>query len=348
MKKILTIIFCLSIGISAFSQIGGNYAFPIMSLPYNARSAGLGVNFITAIDQDVNLGIANPSLYNEKMNNQASFSHGIISGGINYGMAAYGRSFGKKFNAAANVRYMSYGVQQRTNEVGEIIGTFHPSDYVIGVGTSYAIDSNFRVGANFSLMLSQLDRYVALGASLDIAASYYIPKANLLLTLVGKNAGVELKDYTNNKRSPLPLDLQFGISHRLKHAPFRFSMVYHHIQKWNLSYFDPNTPPIYDPLTNDSIFAKPDEFGKKLAQHLTFQAEILLGRIFQIRAAFDLYRRSLLKVPNRGGIGGFSFGLGLYFKQFSIDYGINFYSVAGMQNMFTISTNFDKWKKRGS
>lgn len=346
--RFFTILVCFSVISSASAQIGGNYAFPILDMAFNARSNSLGTDFITAIDQDVNLGVSNPSLYNPEMHNQASFSHGIMPNGLNFGMASYGRKFGEKFNSAAHIRYVSYGVQDRMDELGLNTGRFHPSDYIIGAGTSYNLNPKMQIGANFNFLLSQLDRYVALGAAVDLAASYYEKKANLMLTIVAKNIGYQLKNYTKTERSNLPMDLQFGISHRLKHAPFRFSMVIHHLNKWNLSYFDPNKKPTYDPLTNDTIYPKPDGFGRKLAQHFTFQSEIILGKIIHVRAAFDIYRRSTLKVVNRPGLAGFSFGLGLYFKRFSIDYGISFYSVAGMQNMFTLSTNIDRWKKQSS
>lgn len=344
MRKLLFFICCLY-SFSTFSQIGGNYAFPILDMAFSARSNGLGTDFITAIDQDVNLGISNPSLYNPLMHNQASFSHGFLPSGLNFGMATYGRQFGERFSSAASIRYVSYGNQDRMDVLGYKIGEFHPSDYILGVGTSYKLNKKMAIGANFNFLLSQLDRYFALGVSVDLAASYYEEKANLLLTVVAKNVGYQLKNYTKTERSNLPIDLQIGISHRLKHAPFRFSMLIHHLQKWNISYFDPNTKPTYDPLTNDTIYPKPNGFGMKLAQHLTFQLEMLFGKMVHIRAAFDIYQRTTLRVKARPGLAGFSFGAGLNFKRFSLDYGINFYSAAGMQNMFTFSTNFEQWRK---
>lgn len=345
MKKVI-FLSCLLVSALSFSQIGGNFAFPILNMAFDARSNGLGTNFITAFDQDINIGVNNPSLYNSSMHNQASFSHGFLPSGVNFGMASYGRKMSEKFHSAAHIRYVSYGAQDRMDELGQEIGKFHPGDFILGVGTSYQLNPKFQVGGNFNFLLSQLDRYVALGSSIDLGATYYEEKNNLLVTVVAKNVGYEFKNYTKTKRSNLPVDLQLGISHKLKHAPFRFSLLMHHLNKWNLSYYDPNTKPTYDPLTNDTIFAKPDNFGIKLAQHFTFQAEIIFGKVVHIRAAFDVYRRTTLAVKNRPGMAGFSFGAGLYFKRFSLDYGMNFYYAAGMQNMFTLSTNLDQWKKR--
>lgn len=344
--KIFISFFSILLAFQIVAQTGGNYAFPILDLSFDARTTGLGTRYITAIDQDTELGIYNPSLYNKAMHNHASFSHGFLPTGVNFGMATYSRNFGEKFSSAASIRYMSYGVQDRMTPEGIQIGTFHPGDFVLGVGTSYEIIENFKVGANFNFLLSQLDRYIAIGSSLDLAASYYVDKANLVLTVNARNIGYQFKNYTNSKRSNLPADLQFGISHRLKHAPFRFSMVIHHLNKPDLSYFDPKTPPTYDPLMNDTIYPKGESIGVKIAQHLTFQVELLLGKVVQVRAAYDVYQRTNLKVKDRSGVSGFSFGLGLYFKKFAFNYGINFTSVAGMQNMFTLSTNIDQWKKK--
>ena len=36
------------------AQIGGDYAFPFLNLTYNARAAGLGNQFVTAKDNDIN------------------------------------------------------------------------------------------------------------------------------------------------------------------------------------------------------------------------------------------------------------------------------------------------------
>jgi len=52
-----------------------------------------------------------------------------------------------------------------------------------------------------------------------------------------------------------------------------------------------------------------------------------------------------LKLLQRPGLAGFSLGAGLYFKRFSIDYGLSVFSKAGFNNMLTLTTNFDKWKK---
>ncbi|MNE32558.1 hypothetical protein D3C80_1261760 [compost metagenome] len=192
------------------------------------------------------------------------------------------------------------------------------------------------VGATLNILYSQLDSYTAFGTSLDIAGLYRDSARNLNIVGVIKNLGVQWKGYTDFK-NPLPLEVQFGISHKLKHAPFRISLVAQHLQKWNLSYVDPNAKPRVDPLTGDTVQVKKAGFFDNLARHAKIQVEVLIGKKLQIRTAFDYQRRKELAIIGRGGLAGFSFGAGMSFKRFSIDYGWYIYSVAGGQHGLTLN-----------
>src|SRR5690606_12305096 len=124
MKTILSIFF-LSIANAAVSQTGGLYSFPMLNLVYSARSAGLSGDLITAKDQDINLGVSNPSLYNGKMHNELSLSQAFKAGGINYGMFSYGHSLKKNRFIAGHIRYVSYNKMERTEANGVHSGTFN-------------------------------------------------------------------------------------------------------------------------------------------------------------------------------------------------------------------------------
>jgi hypothetical protein len=56
MKRI-SILFISFLALSSFAQTGGTTTFAILDLTYNARAAGLGNDFISIKDQDINLGI---------------------------------------------------------------------------------------------------------------------------------------------------------------------------------------------------------------------------------------------------------------------------------------------------
>ena len=335
MNKLLLSIFIVSTSYLS-AQTGGTTGFAFLNLPFTARVAGLGGSFITVRDQDVNLGLQNPALLNGTMHKRGSISQALMPAGITNGALSYAYQFDNKVTGAAHFRYVSYGKMKRTDVNGADLGTFSPGDFVLGVSAAKSINERMHIGATLNMIYSQLDSYVAFGNSLDIGGCYTNEDKRFVLSGAVRNLGIQWKGY-NGTRSDLPLEIQMGVSHKLSHAPFRFSLLAQHLQKWDLTYSDPNAKDRIDPLTGDTTFVKQVKFGGKLARHVALQTEILLGQKLHLRVAFDFQRRQELKVAQRPGIAGFSFGVGMYFKRFSLDYGLMAYSAAGYQNALSIS-----------
>jgi len=327
-----------------YAQTGGTTTFSLLDLTYNARAAGLGNDFISIKDQDINLGIANPSLYNAKMHKQLSVNQALLAGGINYGQAAYGINFKGGF-LGTSVRYVNYGNFTRTEVNGTTSGSFSPFECIVGAGYGKQLNPRISVGANLNFIASQLETYSAYGASIDLAGTFTDKNDNLLITALVKNAGVQFKNYYTKERDPLPTEFQMAFSYKLNHAPFRFSLLAHHLNKWDITYNDPNLKPTIDQLTGDTIPVKYAGFGEKLARHFTYQVEILISKNIHLRSGFDYHRRQEMKLEERPGMAGFTMGLGLYFKKISIDYGFSIYSRAGFNNILTLSTNLSQWRK---
>ena len=343
MKFIFSFFFLL-LGFSSVSQTGGTTSFALLDLTFNARAAGLGNDFISAKDQDINLGVANPSLYNDKMHNTLSVNQALLSGGINYGQVVYGKKLKVGF-LGTSIRYVNYGEFRRTDINGVDQGAFNPFECIIGAGYGKQLNPRISVGTNVNLIYSQLESYSAFGAALDLAGTYTNKNENFLITAMVKNAGIQFKSYYNKQKSPLPAEFQIAGSYKLSHAPFRFSILAHHLNKWNITYVDPNLKPTVDALTGDSIPVKYAGFGEKLARHFTYSVEILASKNIHLRFGFDYQKRQEMKLETRPGIAGLTFGLGFYFKKISIDYGFSVYSRAGFNNMLTLSTNLSRWKK---
>jgi hypothetical protein len=321
---------------AAAAQTGGSTAFAFLSLPFNARSAALGGELITARDKDISSGMQNPAMLNPLMDRQVQVSQSLLAGGINFGSLNYAHAFGE-ITAAAQFRYVSYGQMKRTDYTGADLGTFSPGDFALGFSAGKSINERMHIGATLNFIFSQLDSYTAFGNSIDIGGAYTVEEKNFALSGVIKNLGYQWKGYTTDVRSPLPLELQLGVSKKLEHAPFRFSVVAQQLQRWDLTYDDPNAKATVDPLTGDSIAPKKTGFIGKAGRHLLFQAEIIAGKRVHFRVAYDVNRRAELKLAERGGISGFSFGAGLYFKRFNLDYGLLAYSVAGYQHQLSLT-----------
>lgn len=342
--KFIFSFFLILISFSSIAQTGGTTSFALLDLTYNARAAGLGNDFISAKDQDINLGVANPSLYNDKMHNTLSANQAILSGGINYGQVVYGKKLKIGF-LGTSIRYVNYGEFRRTDINGSDQGAFNPFECIIGAGYGKQLNPRISVGTNLNLIYSQLESYSAFGAAIDLAGTYTNKNEDFLVTAMVKNAGMQFKSYYNKQKAPLPAEFQIAAAYKLSHAPFRFSILAHHLNKWNITYVDPNLKPTVDALTGDSIPVKYAGFGEKLARHFTYSVEILASKNIHLRFGFDYQKRQEMKLEARPGIAGLTFGLGLYFKKISIDYGFSVYSRAGFNNMLTLSTNLSRWKK---
>lgn len=321
--------------VNGYSQTGGLNSFESLNYLYSARQLGLSGNIISIRDKDINTVFSNPASLNIKMVNRGSISENIRTGNVNAGALNYSRAFGKIYTAA-NFRYLSYGYQRRTDVNGVDLGSFSPGDFILGASAATLINPRMSIGATFNILYSQLDNYTAFGNSIDIGGQYFNEDKNLVFSGVVKNLGLQWKSYTSNK-APLPLEVQLGLSKKLSHAPLRFHVTAQHLQKWDLSYNDPNAKDKVDPLTGDTIKVKHANFVEKVVRHALIQTEFLFGEKFHMRVGLDIQRRMELKVVNRPGLAGFSFGAAFYMKRFSFEYGWAIYSAAGGQHGITFS-----------
>ena len=161
-----------------------------------------------------------------------------------------------------------------------------------------------------------------------------------------KNIGVQLFNYTDTERLPLPAEVQAGISYKLKHAPFRISVLGHHLNHWRILYEDPTAQPSIDGLTGDTIPVQVPGFGKTLASHFSYALELIASENLHFRTGFDYMRREQMKLLDRPGLSGFSFGIGLKLKKIRLDYGVLLVSKAGQNHYLGLSTNIGDWKKK--
>ena len=328
------------------AQTGGTHAWQFLDLDFSARSLALGSDFTPLKDGDINLAVANPASITKDMDNNLSMNHFIYPAGINYGMLAYGKHFEKAGTFTGHLRYVSYGKFTRTDINGIEQGTFTAGDYALGTGYAKELNKYFSIGGNFNLLFSHYESYTSFGIGADIATMFHDDKSNISISLVARNVGYQLKSFTTKNHEPLPTEVIAGISYKFHHAPFRLSIVGTDLTRWDLTYNDPSLEPTIDQLTGDTIPVPTSSYVQKVAYHTNFGLEILPTENFSIRVGYNYQRRNALGVVDRMGLAGFSFGVGFKIKKFAFNYGISIYSVAGISNVFSITTNLNEWKRR--
>jgi hypothetical protein len=341
-KLLYTVSVLLLTAFYAHAQIGGSAVFPSLNLPLSARSAALGGKAVAIYDNDLNLATWNPSLLNSTMNSQLALSFSDYLADVRYGYAGFAWNFKKVGNFALNATRIDYGTFRETDATGATIGEFKAGEYGLNLGYSRELDSNFTIGANAKFIQSNLYLWNANGLVFDLAASYRIPHKNFSASLLIRNAGFMTKTYTEGNKEKLPFGVEAGFAFKPKHMPFRFSISFQELQKWDLTFTDPNDPPqLVDPLTGDSIkVSKFKTWGDKAMRHVVLGGELLIGKWVSIRFGYNYMRRKELMLDTRRGPVGFTFGAGIRIYKFNISYARAPYHLAGATNTFTITTSF--------
>lgn len=344
MKGIVVISILIFLGLfPVYSQLGGINAYEFLNLPGSARISSLGGNQIAVRDYDVNLASGNPALLNASMHNHLSFNHSFLFDGIQFGLVNYAHHV-QKIDATlyGGVHYVNYGTFDETDQFGNITGEFKASDYSFVLGTGKTVYDRLAIGAHLKMVSSNLASFASLAMAADIGATYFDTTSNFTASVVFRHIGIQFSEYVEGVSEPLPFEIQIGISKKLKYLPFRFSIIYHHFDRWNILYDDPNV--------NENTLFFNNETSERSAEsiwfdnffrHFIFNGEFLFGQKenFKLRFGYNHLVRKELLVSNSGGLAGFSFGVGFKINRFKLDYGRYTYHLGGGINHLGITTN---------
>ncbi len=305
----------------------------------------MGGNFISLMDDDPSLAFQNPALLNPSMNNHLSLNTVDYISDINYGYAGFVHSFDTiKTTFNAGIQYIHYGSFNSTDAVGNTSGTFNGSEYAISIGAGREYTERFYYGASITFITSHLESYTSNGAALTLAGAYHDAENGLTASVLFKNVGTQFKSYIPGNHEPLPFDIEAGISKRLIHTPFLFSLVFHDLQKFDIRYNDPNELPGTTIVLDSSRQVKSKNYiADKIFLHCIFGAEIYVGKNVRLNLSYNHQRRQELAYELHKGLSGFSFGANVRINRFNIGYGRSIYNDASGINHLTVGINFDDW-----
>lgn len=325
--------------ICSYAQKGGTQSFTFLNLPNSARVAALGYNFVAIDDNDLSIGLNNPSLINAEMNNDISLNFVDNYSDISYGFASYARSFEKLGNFAGTIQYINYGSFVRTDETGEESGEFSGSEFAPVIGWGRRLDSSFSIGANLKAVYSTFESVSAFGLAVDVSGSYFNPQKGFVMSLVARNIGAQLSGYVPGSKDPMPLEVQFGLSKKILHLPFRYSILLTNLQKWDLTYTDPSEDNI-DPFTGElKKESNAADIADKLIRHIVVGGEFVPTKHFSVRFGYNYQRRQEMKLESKKAAVGFSWGFGFRVSRFNISYARSAYHISGSPNIFSLGIN---------
>ncbi|HAN17049.1 MAG: hypothetical protein A2X13_05175 [Bacteroidetes bacterium GWC2_33_15] len=329
-----------------FSQTGGTSTYSFLELTNSARVAAMGGNLNSVNDNDLNLTYHNPALLTAEMDQTLVLNYVNYFAGINYGYVSYARNI-KNFGVfAGGIQYINYGKFIEADDKGIVTGEFNASEFALSLTYSHPINELFTVGATIKPVISTLENYTSLGISADFGALYNSPEKLFSAALVVKNLGTQLKSYTSETDN-LPLNVQIGISQKLKHAPLRFSIIADHLEKPDLSYTIENNDSDLDLLTGEETSESAiDKIADGVMRHIIIGLEFMPVENLYLRAGYNYRRRQEMIIETRTAMSGFSWGFGLKISKFHINYGRATYHLAGASDHISISTNLESFYKR--
>lgn len=340
--RVPVLVICL-LPLALSAQItGGRHVFQFMTLSPSARITALGGAQITVQDDDVAFAAANPAALNPSMDGRLTFQHNFFLSDIQHGYAAYGAHLPKLgFTVHGGLQYMNYGDIKQADEFGNVTGKVKASETAFTLGAARQLTDRISLGLNVRFGVSTLDVYQASALATDLGALYVDTASRFSAAIVLRNVGTELATY-NDVREDLPYDLQVGFSKRLRHLPFRLTVIAHHLNQWDLRYDDPDNQDDGVLLFGgDQNQSQGNPGLDNFFRHFIFSGEFLLGRneSFRLRVGYNHLRKKELSVRNYRSLAGFSGGVGFKINRFRLDVGYGAYHLAGGVLHVGIGTN---------
>ena len=94
-----------------------------------------------------------------------------------------------------------------------------------------------------------------------------------------RNAGYQVTTYAGEPRQKLPFEIQAGITHKLAYAPFRFSLTYRHLEKYDITY------QYKKQVLQEMIHHRSSGFADNLLRHVVLGTEFIPHKNFYLPEA---------------------------------------------------------------
>ena len=321
--------------------------YKFLTLPNSSAVSALGGSNVSLQNQDLNLAFQNPSLLNNRMNNDVVVNYVNYITDVNYGTVGYSRSIDSLSSWAVGMTYVNYGTFDGYTEENVATGTFSAGDFCLSAIYSRQLFERIRGGVAFKPIYSYIDTYNSFGLAVDVGANYYDEEHDFSAGLALRNVGVQMTGYYSDSESEhrdnMPWDLQLGLTKRLAHAPFRFSLTFVDLSRWNLDYYRESKKSTT--LSSSSDNDDDDiSWGDMIFRHVVIGVEFIPSKNFYVMASYNHRRSREFALDNTKSINGFSFGAGLNVYKFKLGFAYSQYAAAGNTVTVSLATSLDSFR----
>ena len=311
-----------------FTQIGGQFGYQSLRLTTNPRSAALGGTSISLSDGDISQFFQNPATL-DSVESKSLFIHfNPYFADVFVFSGAYSFTTGKFGEMAVGLNYVNFGEFRLTDETGNQLGTFGANDYSFFIGKSHKLGP-FTLGANLKLANSAIESYNSTAVLLDVGGTFEVSK-NWRVGMVFSNFGTTVS-YSTIEAPDIPFDIVLGTTFKPQYMPLRFTLTTNSLV--NENYEESNTSGGRDNNAVDKVWKR-----------LNLGAEVLLSENFQFLLGYNHKRKQELRLEDRGGGAGFSYGLMVKIKQIELRFSRATYHMAGGSSFISLRTDLNDFK----
>ena len=337
MQKTTTyiLLLCLVASLSVQAQIkgSGSSVFHFLSLPASSRLNALGGENVAIADDDISMAFINPALLTANTDKVLQLNYAYYLAGTMFGSAMYGHNYQDNYFGAA-IHYLDYGQMQYADEFGNLLGTtFTAKDICLNLMYARQLGPMFRVGATIKPIFSVYEAYTSFALGADVGGHFQTADSTFQMGLALRNIGWQLKSFYEDDfgqhTEMLPLNLELGLAYRLAHAPLRFSLTIHNLQRWDIA------PASEDIKWYDMLF-----------RHTIWAVDILpKSEKFYLTLSYNHRRQAEMNITDIKSLAGFALGAGVKIYKFRLGFALSQYTKSNFTYQVSISTDINSFLK---
>jgi hypothetical protein len=340
LRAFFTLTFCSVFLISRTQTIGGSSTYNFLKLPATPLLTAVGGVNTSYKTNEVGLAANNPALLSADMHSQL----GVSFNGFLAGIKTYSATGAYEYNSwstvfGGHIYFVDYGSIPQTDGAGNVMGNFHPVDYVIQLSAARQYLERWRYGLSVKFINSNYQLYNSSAVAFDFGLLYSDSSNGVYASLLSKNMGVQIKTYSGEGED-LPFDLEIGLTKRLKKAPFGFSVTAQNLHQWNTLYND-------EEFNANNNIPSSNSFINKLFNHFVLASHIYVGNNLEGIIGYNRLRRQELNIGSSGnGLNGFSMGARIKFAKIQILYARSSYQSNVSYNQFGVNLKMDELNRK--
>ena len=346
----------MATAVQAQIQGAGSSVFHFLGLPASSRLNALGGENVAIADGDISMAFVNPALLTASTDNVLQLNYAYYLAGTMFGSAMYGHNFGrskierpytgsgepdKPNYFAVGIHYLDYGTMRYADENGNLTGgTFSARDICINAMYARQLGPYFTVGVTLKPIYSIYEAYSSFALGADVGGHYQTADSALHVGLALRNIGWQMKAFYSEESGQhtemLPLNLELGLSYRLAHAPIRFSLTIHNMQKWYIG-----VPQEVTEKTN-----KVKEGFDMAFRHTIWAIDIVpRSNKYYLTLSYNHRLHQEMNMSETFSLSGFAAGVGVNIYKFRLGFAVSQYSRSNLTYQVSLSTDINSFMK---